>query len=426
MITLHGMHTFTVLFLALLALTLAAQLWLARRHIKYVTEHRRRVPRAFEGQVPLEAHRKAADYTVVRTGLGRVETVYSALLLLAWTLGGGLDALDRFWRSTVGSELIGGTLFLLSVVLISAILDLPFALYRTFVIERRFGFNRTSPGLFIGDLIKQALLSLLFGIPLILAALWLMQTAGRFWWLYVWALWTAFGLFMVWAYPTLIAPLFNKFKPLTAEGLRARLQALLERTGFRSQGIYVVDSSRRTSHGNAYFTGFGRSKRIVFFDSLLQQLAENEVEAVVAHELGHYKLHHIIKRVALMAVISLIGLALLGWLVEQPWFYQALGVSHPSNHAALALFLMASSVFTFFLHPLLARGSRRHEHEADTFAAQQSDAGALISALVKLYQENASTLTPDPLHSAFYDSHPPALARISHLQNKHLSEDVCR
>ncbi len=412
------MPALTLLFLGFLGLTLATQLWLAQRHIKHVAERRERVPPAFEGQVPLEAHHKAADYTVARTRLSRVEDIYSAVLLLAWTLGGGLDLLDRLWRGVAASELITGTLFLLSVVLITGLLDLPFSLYRTFVIERRFGFNRTSPVLFVTDLLKKIFLALLFGVPLIFVALWLMRTAGSWWWLYLWIVWTAFSLFMVWAYPTLIAPLFNRFKPLASETLRARLQALLERTGFRSAGIYVIDSSRRTSHGNAYFTGFGRSKRVVFFDSLLNQLAENEVEAVVAHELGHYKLRHIAKRLALITAMSFAGLALLGWLAQRPWFYTALGASRPSNHAALALFFMVIPVFTFFLQPLFARGSRRHEHEADAFAAQQSDARALVSALVKLYKENAATLTPDPVHSAFYDSHPPALARISQLQTK--------
>ncbi len=412
------MPALTLLFLGFLGLTLATQLWLAQRHIKHVAKRRGRVPRAFEGQVPLEAHHKAADYTVARTRLSRIEDIYGAVLLLAWTLGGGLDLLDRLWRGVAASELITGTLFLLSVLLIAGLLDLPFSLYRTFVIERRFGFNRTSPVLFVTDLLKKIFLALLFGVPLIFVALWLMRTAGSWWWLYLWIVWTAFSLFMVWAYPTLIAPLFNRFKPLASETLRARLQALLERTGFRSEGIYVIDSSRRTSHGNAYFTGFGRSKRVVFFDSLLNQLAENEVEAVVAHELGHYKLRHIAKRLALITAMSFAGLALLGWLAQQPWFYTALGASRPSNHAALALFFMVIPVFTFFLQPLFARGSRRHEHEADAFAAQQSDARALVSALVKLYKENAATLTPDPVHSAFYDSHPPALARISQLQTK--------
>ncbi|MBI3898555.1 MAG: M48 family metallopeptidase [Gammaproteobacteria bacterium] len=412
------MHTFTLIFLGLLVATLATQLWLARRHIRHVRAHRDSVPPAFAQRVPLAAHRKAADYTVARASLGQWQDVFGALLLLAWTLGGGLAVLDQSWRGTITSGWLAGTLFLLSVLLISGVLELPLSAYRTFSIEHRFGFNRMTFGLFIGDLIKKTLLSLAFGIPLILAALWFMQSAGNLWWLYLWLLWMGFSLFMVWAYPTLIAPLFNKFKPLERDSLRQRLQALLERTGFRSEGIYVVDSSRRTSHGNAYFTGFGRAKRVVFFDNLLEQLAEPEIEAVVAHELGHFKLHHIVKRIVLLAVLSLAGLAVLGWLTNQPWFYQALGVQQPSNHAALALFMMVSPIFTFFLSPLFARGSRRHEYEADTFAAKQSDANELISALVKLYRENATTLTPDPLYSVFYDSHPPATARIAHLMNQ--------
>ena len=410
------MHTFTAIFLTLLAIVVAAQLWLARRQMAHVAAHRGAVPREFEGQVPLSAHQKAADYTLARSGLGRVENVYGAILLLAWTVGSGLDLVDAFWRRQLGADLALGVAFLLSVVLITGLLELPFAAYRTFVVERRFGFNRMTPGLFVVDLIKQTILAVVIGVPLLAAALWLMQSTGGLWWVYVWLLWTGFSLFMVWAYPTLIAPLFNRFKPLDRDSLRARLQALLARTGFRSEGIFVVDSSRRTAHGNAYFTGFGRSKRVVFFDNLLDQLAENEVEAVVAHELGHYRLHHIVKRIVLVIAMSFLALALLGWLADQAWFYQALGVGRPSNHAALALFVLVSPVFTFFLTPLIARRSRRHEHEADGFAAEQSDARALISALVKLYKENATTLTPDPLHSAFYDSHPPALARIGKLQ----------
>lgn len=410
------MQTFTAIFVTLLAIVVAAQVWLARRQIAHVEARRDRVPSEFEGQVPLDAHQKAADYTVARARLNRVENIYGAVLLLAWTIGGGLNALDAFWRRAVDADLFTGWLFLLSMALITAALELPFGIYRTFVVERRFGFNRTTPGLFVVDLLKQATLGLVIGAPLILAALWLMRSGGRVWWVYVWLLWTAFSLFMIWAYPTWIAPLFNRFKPLDRESLRQRLQALLTRTGFRSEGIYVVDSSRRTSHGNAYFTGFGRAKRVVFFDSLLEQLAENEVEAVVAHELGHYRLHHIMKRIVMIIAVSFAALAVLGWLAEQTWFYQGLGVHRPSNHAALALFVMVSPVFTFFLTPLIARRSRRHEHEADRFAAEQSDARALISALVKLYKENATTLTPDPVHSAFYDSHPPALARIDRLQ----------
>jgi len=413
------MHTFTAVFLTLLVIVVVAQLWLAQRQIAHVAAHRGSVPREFEDQVPLDAHKKAADYTLARARLGRIENVYGAILLLAWTIGGGLNLVDEFWRRHFEGELVTGVAFLLSVVLLTGVLELPFTVYRTFVLEREFGFNRTTLGVFVMDLIKQTVLAVLIGTPLLLAALWLMQSSGGLWWVYVWLLWTAFSLFMVWAYPTLIAPLFNRFKPLDRDSLRARLQALLTRTGFRSEGIFVVDSSRRTAHGNAYFTGFGRSKRIVFFDNLLDQLAEDEVEAVVAHELGHYRLHHIIKRMVVVITMSFLALALLGWLADQPWFYRALGVDRSSNHAALALFVLVSPVFTFFLTPLIARRARRHEHEADGFAAEQSDGRALIGALVKLYKENATTLTPDPLHSAFYDSHPPALERIGQLRRSH-------
>lgn len=413
------MHTFTIIFLSLLAASLIAQFWLAQRQIHHVQRRRERVPAAFEEQVPLPAHHKAADYTVARTRLSRLGDAYSALLLLVWTLGGGLQALDQLWRAQTSSEIWIGTGFLLSLMVITSVLELPIDAYRTFGLEKRFGFNRTSPALYASDLAKKIVLMLLLATPLVLAALWLMHRTGTYWWVYVWVLWMSFSLFMVWAYPTLIAPLFNRFKPLESEGLRDRLQALLARTGFRSNGIYVVDSSRRTAHGNAYFTGFGRAKRVVFFDSLLKQLAEHEVEAVVAHELGHFRRRHIIKRIALIALMSLIGLALLAWLAQQSWFYTALGVRAPSPHIALALFVMVSPAFMFFLNPLFAYSSRRHEYEADEFAAEQSDAQALMTALVKLYKENAATLTPDPLHSAFYDSHPPAVARIAHLNDIH-------
>jgi len=409
------MNTFTVLFLVLLGAMVAAQLWLAQRHIRYVGARRAHVPQAFDGQVPLAAHQKAADYTIARARLGQIENVYGAALLLIWTIGGALAGLDALWRGTVESPLVLGTAFILSVLLLTGLLDLPFTIYRTFSLEQRFGFNRATPAVFASDLAKKTLLLVAIGGPLIVAALWLMHAMGRLWWLYVWLLWFGFSVFMVWAYPAVIAPLFNRFKPLTQEGVRRRIEHLLERTGFRSRGIYVIDSSRRTTHGNAYFTGFGRNKRIVFFDSLLQTLDDEEVEAVVAHELGHFKLKHIVKRIGWMAVMSLIGLALLGWLIEQPWFYAGLGGGRPSPHLALMLFLLVIPVFTFFLSPLLARRSRRHEYEADDFAAQTSNAAALVRALVKLYRENAATLTPDPLHSAFYDSHPPALARIAHL-----------
>jgi STE24 endopeptidase len=408
-------ETFRLLFFVVLGLMLATQLWLASRQLHWVVAHRARVPGAFRGKIPLKAHRRAADYTAARTRFRRVDAVIGAVLLVGWTVGGGLDLLDHLVRSAGFGPLATGTLFLVGGILLMGILELPGSIYETFVIEQRFGFNKTTPGLFVADLLRNALIALAFGVPLALTALWLMGRMGTYWWIYVWLLWMGFTLFMVWAYPTLIAPLFNRFRPLKAGPMRTRIQRLLKRTGFKSRGIFVVDSSRRTTHGNAYFTGFGRAKRIVFFDSLLATLRAGEVEAVLAHELGHFKRHHIAKRLAVLAVTSLVGLALLGWLLEQPWFYAALGMREPSTHAALMLFMLVTPVFTFFVQPLYARASRAHEFEADEFAAEQTSARSLVSALIKLYRDNASTLTPDPLHSAFYDSHPPAPLRVARL-----------
>jgi len=408
-------ETFRVVFFVVLGLMLATQLWLASRQLHHVLANRERVPGAFRTKIPLKAHRRAADYTAARTRFRRVDAVIGVVLLLAWTVGGGLDLLDQAVRAAGFGSLATGTMFLVGTILIMGILELPASVYETFVIEQRFGFNKITPGLFIADLLRNALVALAFGAPLALAALWLMQHMGEYWWAWVWLLWMAFTLFMVWAYPTLIAPLFNRFRPLKAGTMRTRIQKLLKRTGFKSRGIFVVDSSRRTSHGNAYFTGFGRAKRIVFFDSLLDTLRATEVEAVLAHELGHFKRHHIAKRLAVLTVTSLAGLALLGWLIDQGWFYAALGISQPSTHTALLLFMLVAPVFTFFLQPLYARASRTHEYEADEFAAEQTSARSLVSALIKLYRDNASTLTPDPLHSAFYDSHPPAPLRVARL-----------
>jgi len=412
------MNTFTYLFLTLLGLSLLTEVWLAARHIRYIAANRNTVPEAFRSKITLADHRKAADYTIAHTRFGRIENAYGTGLLVLWTLGGGLDWLDQMLRAIGWGELATGVVFILSTLVIMGLLELPVSVYQTFVIENRFGFNKTTPRLFLADTIKQALLFGILGAPLALAALWIMQEAGELWWLYVWLLWSGFTLLLVWAYPTLIAPFFNKFKPLKEGTVRERIQALLERTGFRTRGIFVMDGSRRSAHGNAYFTGFGKTKRIVFFDTLLEHLNEREIEAVLAHELGHFKRRHVIKRMLLTFGISLFGLALLGWLVTQSWFYSGLGMSQPSMHAALMLFMLIGPVFTFFLQPLFAWGSRRYEYEADSFAADQTDAAELVSALVKLYRENASTLTPDPLHSVFYDSHPPATLRIAHLTGK--------
>lgn len=412
------MNTLSTIFILLLCLTLLTQLWLAQRHIRYMRARRIRVPAAFKGKIPLKAHRKAADYSAARARFGQWEDFYGAVLLILWTIGGGLALFDLVWRKFEFNDLVTGLIFVLSVFLAMGALAIPGQVYQTFVLEQRFGFNRVTPILFIGDLIKRIVLALAIGVPFILVVLWLMTHLGRVWWVGVWGAWMGFTALMVWAYPAVIAPLFNRFRPLKHGGIRRRVQKLLRRTGFKSDGIFVVDSSRRTAHGNAYFTGFGKNKRIVFFDSLLNCLRETEIEAVVAHELGHFKLKHVTKRLGVMALLSFIGLGLLGWLAEQNWFYSGLGVRTASPHAALMLFLLVVPVFTYFLNPFFAWGSRRHEFEADDFAAEHSNARYLISALIKLYKENASTLTPDPLHSAFYDSHPPALARIAHLKAK--------
>ena len=411
------MHTFSLLFIAMLLLATATQLYLARRQISRVTEHRDSVPEAFAASISLEDHQKAADYTVTKVRFGTIETIYAALLLLAWTLGGGLELLDTLWRGLQLTPLLTGIGFMLSVMLVIGLLELPFSIYGTFAIEQRFGFNKMTAGLFISDLFKQLLLTLLIGTPLIALVLWLMESAGPLWWLYVWLVWMGFTLLMLWAYPAFIAPLFNKFIPLEDAELVERIEKLLERCGFASNGIFVMDGSRRSSHGNAYFSGLGSNKRIVFFDTLLKGLNGDEIEAVLAHELGHFRRKHIRKRLVLMAITTLFGLALLGWLMQEQWFYSGLGVSQSSVYAALILFMLASPVFTFFTQPLLARGSRKHEFEADEFAAEQANAMHLIEALVKMYKDNASTLTPDELYSAFYDSHPPAPVRIAHLSS---------
>jgi len=412
------MHLFTILFLVALTLSTAIQLWLVARQVKHVRANRAAVPAAFAEKIGLEAHQKAADYTIAKNQLERIEIILGCALLLIWTLGGGLSLLDETVRQFSDSILVTGTAFLISMTIIMSILDLPMSLWRTFVLEQKFGFNRTTLKTFVGDLVKQTIIMLLIATPLIALVLWLMENSGPQWWIYVWAVWIGFGLLMMWAYPTFIAPLFNKFSPLEDDSLRNRIQSLMERCGFKSNGIFVVDGSRRSGHGNAYFTGLGKNKRIVFFDTLLDSLAEDEVEAVLAHELGHFRRKHILKRIIMMAVISFAGLALLGWLIQQDWFYTALGMQQSSLHAALALFMLVMPVFTLFLHPITAWYSRQHEFEADDFAAEQSNANDLIKALVKLYEENANTLTPDPLYSSFHDSHPPAPVRVAHLSAK--------
>ena len=408
--------TLTVVFLALLIITTATRVWLGRRHISYIQAHRNQVPAAFSETISLDAHQKAADYSSAKTRLMLQEGVAQAGLLVLLTLGGGLQLIDDGWRNIMpDQEILRGALVILSALLISGLIELPFDYYKTFVIDERFGFNKMTPKMFFTDLIKHSIVGLLLGAPILFAALYLMQSAGDYWWAYLWVVWSVFNLLMLAIYPTFIAPLFNKFSPLQDETLKARIEALLKKCGFKSQGLFVMDGSTRSSHGNAYFTGFGSSKRVVFFDTLLERLDADEIEAVLAHELGHFKHRHVIKRIALMFLVSFVGLALLGWLKQQAWFYTGLGVAEPSNYMALLLFLLVSPVFLFLLRPLMASYSRKNEFEADEYAAKNADANYLIEALVKLYRDNASTLTPDPLHSAFYDSHPPASIRIDRL-----------
>lgn len=410
------MHPFAMLFLSFLALSFIIKLWLAQRHIKHIAQHRDAVPAAFREKLTLTDHQKAADYTTTKVKFGRWVMLYSdIILLLLWTFGGGLEWLDQYSRSLGWEPLYTGMVVMLSLMLLSSALELPFSLYSTFVIEERFGFNRTTAKTFVIDLFKGLLLVLALGAPLLWVVLWLMEKSGDLWWIYTWVVWTGFGLLIAWAYPSWIAPLFNKFTALEDGETLTRINNLLERCGFNSKGVFVIDGSRRSSHGNAYFAGFGKNKRIVFFDTLLKSLNNDELEAVLAHELGHFKHKHIIKSMAISMVTSLAGLALLAWLMQQGWFYTSLGVSQTSNYMALLLFSITLPVFTFLLHPVMSLLSRKNEFEADRFAAQQSRAEYLIQALVNMYKENASTVTPDPLYSAFYDSHPPAPVRIAHL-----------
>mgnify|MGYP001819040592 FL=1 len=409
------MHSFTILFLAMLALSVVIRAWLSQRQISHIMAHRTSVPDAFEGKISLDEHQKAADYTVTKTRFGRLPMLYDTGLLLIWTLGGGLDWLDQTVIAAGFSPIMAGIIVILAFMLISSLLELPFSIYTTFVIEERFGFNRTTARTFIIDIFKGGALALILGVPLLWIILWLMEKSGELWWIYAWVVWTSFSLFIMWVYPTLIAPIFNKFEPLEEGDTLERIKQLLQRCGFSSNGIFVIDGSRRSSHGNAYFSGFGRNKRIVFFDTLLKMLSDDELEAVLAHELGHFKKKHILKGMLISIATTFIALALLAWLMKNEWFYTALGVSTPSTYMALLLFALVLPVFTFVLHPLLSLFSRKNEFEADAFAAQQTRAEYLIQALVGLYKENASTLTPDPIYSAFYDSHPPAPVRIAQL-----------
>ncbi|PCH53826.1 MAG: peptidase M48 [Flavobacteriaceae bacterium] len=410
------MLIFTCVFLIALLLSTAIDFYLDQRHMRSVVTHRGAVPERFADAISLESHQKAADYTMAKMKLGTWSGLYGLGLLLLWTLGGGLDILDQWLRAWQWSPLTTGVVLLLVFSMIGSLLELPFSLYSTFKVEQSFGFNKMTLGLYFSDMLKQTLLMMAIGAPLIWVVLWLMQSAGEMWWLWAWAVWTGFSVLMMWAYPTFIAPLFNKFEPMEDGELKTAIEGLLNKCGFESKGLFKMDGSKRSSHGNAYFSGFGKSKRIVFFDTLLEQLSVDETLAVLAHELGHFKRNHIKKRMALMFMMSLAGFAILGWLAEQAWFYAGLGVSQPSNYMLLILFMLAMPVFTFALSPLMSMYSRKHEFEADDYAKEHANAEDLISALVKMYDDNAATLTPDSLYSTWHDSHPPAPVRVAHLE----------
>jgi len=409
---------FTFIFIAALALTTWAKLWLARRHLAHIATHRAAVPEAFHEKVQLTDHQKAADYTSAKTRFDMLGTLFDAALLLVFTLGGGIQFIAELCNGWFSSPIAQGMATLVAVLVLSSLLEAPFSIYRTFVIEARFGFNKMTFALYLLDALKGILIGAILGLPLLFGVLWLMGCMGEYWWLYVWVVWVVFNLLILFIYPSFIAPLFNKFSPMQDEAMKSRIESLLKRCGFTAQGLFVMDGSKRSAHGNAYFTGFGKTKRIVFFDTLLERLSINEIEAVLAHELGHFKRHHVVKRIVATFALSLGFLWLLGVLMQTTWFYQGLGVRTPSTALALLLFFMTLPVFSFLLAPIMSAYSRKHEFEADAYAAKQTDAADMVNALVKMYQDNAATLTPDPLYSKFYDSHPPAMVRIAHLQSR--------
>ncbi|QOQ83248.1 MULTISPECIES: M48 family metallopeptidase [Comamonas] len=415
----------SLLFATAVALQWLLRVWLVSRQVRHVATHRDAVPPAFAHRISLSAHQKAADYTLAKARVSLIDITLSAAVLLCWTLLGGLDWLNRWLLEFINPGLWQQLALLASFAVISALIELPLSLYQTFKLEQRFGFNQMTPGLWLADLLKSTLVGAIIGLPLAALILWLMGSTGPLWWLWAWGAWTAFNLLLMWIFPSFIAPLFNKFEPLADESLKSRVTRLMERCGFAAKGLFVMDGSRRSAHANAYFTGFGNSKRVVFFDTLLRQLSPGEVEAVLAHELGHFKHKHISKRMVLMFGVSLLGFALLGWLSQQLWFYTGLGVSvllgpnigvaAENNALALLLFMLAVPVFSFFVTPLMSAMSRRDEFEADAYAMQQADGAQLASALLKLYEDNASTLTPDPWYVSFYYSHPPAVDRLARM-----------
>jgi STE24 endopeptidase len=411
--------TFTAVFCALLIVGLLARTVLASRQIRHVARHRHQVPAAFSDNISLEAHQKAADYTIAKSRLGLLDMSIEAGLLVGWTLLGGLDWLNQTLVAALGGGMLQQLALLAAFALIGGLLALPLGWWSTFRLEAQFGFNKMTLGLWLGDMVKGALVGGLIGLPIAALVLWLMEAAGPVWWLWAWGVWMGFNLLLLVFYPTVIAPLFNKFEPLQDEPLKQRVNALMQRCGFAAKGLFVMDGSKRSAHANAYFTGFGAAKRVVFFDTLLKQLSPVEIDAVLAHELGHYKRRHVVKRIVLMFALSLVGFGLLGWLSNQAWFYTGLGVTPsmdaPNNALALILFMLVMPLLTFFLSPLMAQMSRGHEFEADAYAVAQTSGQDLASALLKLFKDNASTLTPDPVYARFYYSHPPASERIARL-----------
>ena len=409
---------FTFVFLFAILTSVLALLWLNFRQDKAIKRSFNEVPDSFKETITLEDHQKAGNYTKAKLLVNHFEIIFSTFIVLLWTIGGAMNWLDVFWSQRISNPILMGTTFIVSIMLIASFIDLPFSIYRNFVLEQKFGFNRMTVKTFIADLIKEILLTLILMIPLIYAILYLMNISsiGDYWWIYVWVIISLFTLIMMWIYPSFIAPIFNKFNPLDNEALKNRINNLLERTGFGSDGIFVMDGSKRSSHGNAYFTGIGKNKRIVFFDTLLKGMEDKEIEAILAHELGHFHHKHTRQRMISSFIFSFASLALLGYLINQNWFYNGLGVAEPSSHTALVLFSLALPVFSFFVTPISNLVSRKHEFQADAFAASHTDANDLISSLTKLYKENSSSLSPDRLYSAFHDSHPSAVLRIERLQ----------
>ena len=416
----------TLAFVVALLVGLLVKFWLASRQIRHVARHRDEVPAPFDQTIALTAHQKAADYTIAKARTGLLELSFGAAVLLGWTLLGGLDILNRMLFAWMGGGMAQQLALLAAFALIGGLLELPLALYQTFVLEQRFGFNRVTGRLWLADLARSLLLGAVIGLPIAALILWLMGAAGPQWWLWAWATWIGFNLLLLLVYPSFIAPLFNRFKPLEDEALKARVTRLMQRCGFAAKGLFVMDGSRRSAHANAYFTGFGAAKRVVFYDTLLARLSPEQVDAVLAHELGHFRHRHVPKRMALLFGMSLVGFGLLGWLSGQAWFYNGLGVTPnlalpggagaPNDALALLLFLLTAPVFSFFVAPLASRLSRRHEFEADAFAMAQTSGGDLAAALLKLYEDNASTLTPDPVYAGFYYSHPPAAERLARMR----------